>query len=445
MNGDWDPWSVWYLGMDHTLYVGAWRHVVDIFREEGATNAMWVWNPHDRSYPDFTWNDPHLYYPGDDYVDWVGLTGYNTGPRAGDPWRSFDEIYGSVYADYRLHYPRKPLLITEFSSDEQGGDKAAWIRDAFQALKRYPAIKYAVWFDFPWWKWEYRLDSSPGAFNAFGESWRDPYFRTGTVRWQPGGWPVVAAAAPVEPTGDPGLPVLMYHHLAPAERGVHRKNDMTVTVEQFRDQMAYLKSKGYVTPGLDQVAAYVERGRPLPPRSVLITFDDGYESFIQYAVPILKEFGLGAVVFAIGDRTPEVSGPFDLSEVPSRLGHLGWDQIVALSREGRMVVASHTFSAHYEVNGRPVAEGWDEDRARADLERLAAAYRDHSLTAPTAIAYPYGSAPPALVAAAKEAGYRLGFTGERGRVRPGDDPLRLKRLPVFPWMSLDRFRRLVDG
>ncbi len=183
MNGDWDGWSVYFFGFDHSLYIKAWRHAWQIFQNEGATNAMWVWNPHDRSYPDFAWNDPHLYYPGDQYVDWVGLTGYNTGPRAGDRWQSFNQIYRGVYDEYRLLYPGKPMLITEFASDEFGGDKAGWIRDAFHQLKNYPAIKLAVWYDYPWWKWNYPLKSSPAAERAFFEGLKDPYYRSGNVWW----------------------------------------------------------------------------------------------------------------------------------------------------------------------------------------------------------------------------------------------------------------------
>ena len=188
MNGDWDPWCAFYYGFDHDLFIRAWRRVHDIFAAAGAENALWVWNPHDRSYPGFAWNDPHLYYPGGCYVDWVGLTGYNTGPRAGDPWRSFEEIYRPVYDRYRALYPQKPLLITEFACDTVGGDKAAWIRDAFQALKGYPAIKLAVWFNFPWWQWEYELGKPPAALDAFGGGLLDPYFSTSAVFWWPRGF-----------------------------------------------------------------------------------------------------------------------------------------------------------------------------------------------------------------------------------------------------------------
>ena len=172
MNGDWDPWCAWFFGKDTDLYIAAWRHIVDIFRENGADNVLFVWNPHDRSYPDFTWNNPHLYYPGDDYVDWVGLTGYNNGTsHAADVWREFDEIYRPLYDDYLRRYPDKPFMITEFASNEVGGDKAAWISKGMAALAedRYPNIKIATWFDAQDNKWLYQLDSSPAAFEALKE------------------------------------------------------------------------------------------------------------------------------------------------------------------------------------------------------------------------------------------------------------------------------------
>jgi len=169
MNGDWDPWCAWFYGKDTDLYVLAWRHIVDIFREVKADNVLFVWNPHDRSYPDFTWNNPHLYYPGDEYVDWIGLTGYNNGTsHTADVWREFDEIYQPIYNDYLNRYPDKPFMITEFSCNETGGDKAQWIKAAMTSLAhKYPNIKIANWFDAKDKSWLYQLDSSPEAFEAF--------------------------------------------------------------------------------------------------------------------------------------------------------------------------------------------------------------------------------------------------------------------------------------
>jgi len=169
MNGDWDPWCAWFFGKDHDLYIQAWRRIHDIFREEGADNAYFVWNPHDRSFPDFKWNNPHLYYPGDEYVDWVGLTGYNNGTSYDwDRWRDFGPIYSGIYEEYSALYPDKPLIITEFASNEVGGDKAAWIEDAFKRLAEdFPKIKIAVWFNQVDGRWQYPIYSSPEARAAF--------------------------------------------------------------------------------------------------------------------------------------------------------------------------------------------------------------------------------------------------------------------------------------
>jgi hypothetical protein len=169
MNGDWDPWCAWFYGKDQDLFTEAWKRVYNLFEEAGADNAYFVWNPHDRSFPDFNWNNPHLYYPGDEYVDWIGLTGYNNGvSHDGDKWRDFDTIYKDIYYEYLTLYPDKPFMITEFASNEAGGDKAVWIRDAFNKLAYgYPRIKVAVWFNQVDGRWEYPIDSSIEAKLAF--------------------------------------------------------------------------------------------------------------------------------------------------------------------------------------------------------------------------------------------------------------------------------------
>ncbi len=183
MNGDWDPWCAWFYGKDTELYVKAWRHIVNIFRETEADNAYFVWNPHDRSYPNFLWNNAHLYYPGDDYVDWVGLTGYNNGTSyEGDVWREFAEIYDHLYADYMQRYGHKPFMITEFSCNEVGGNKAQWIDKGMALLaKNYGNIKIATWFDNQDNLWLYQLDSSPEAWAAFKKGLKENSYYTGAV------------------------------------------------------------------------------------------------------------------------------------------------------------------------------------------------------------------------------------------------------------------------
>lgn len=184
MNGDYTPWCAWYYSKDADLYIDAWRHIFQIIKQEGACNVILVWNPHDRSYPHFKWNSTELYYPGSDYVDWVGLTGYNSGTSyPNDTWRKFNDIYGPLYNDYLLKYPGKPFMIGEFSCNETGGDKKAWIKECLSSLKNYPNIRIAVWFDKTEGKWLYRIDSSSGAKEALIQGIKDAYYlRNATTR-----------------------------------------------------------------------------------------------------------------------------------------------------------------------------------------------------------------------------------------------------------------------
>jgi hypothetical protein len=121
--------------------------VYGFFERAGARNVIWVWNPNGKSFPDFTWNDALMYYPGDDYVDVVGLTAYNTGNfYSGETWKSFAELYDNIYYSYLEKYD-KPFMITEFASAVLGGDKNQWVSDMFTHIRYYDRIKVAVWWD----------------------------------------------------------------------------------------------------------------------------------------------------------------------------------------------------------------------------------------------------------------------------------------------------------
>lgn len=177
MNGNYTLWCDWFYSKDADLYIEAYRHIYRIVKQEGADNVIFVWNPHDRSYPDFKWNSPELYYPGPDFVDWVGLTGYNGGTSyPNDAWRSFNHIYRPLYNEYLIKYPEKPFMISEFACNETGGDKKAWINECLSSLKDYPNIRMAVWFDLTVDKWRYPIDSTPGSKEAFKQGLKDSYY-----------------------------------------------------------------------------------------------------------------------------------------------------------------------------------------------------------------------------------------------------------------------------
>jgi len=149
MNGDWCPYSGYNTSKDTMIYKEAYRYIYAIFQETEANNAIWVWNPNGGDFPNFRWNHALMYYPGDEYVDVVGLTAYNTGTyyaQVGEKWSSFSQLYDSLYADACRLYDQ-PLMITEFACASAGGDKEAWVEDMFAQLERFDRIKVAVWWD----------------------------------------------------------------------------------------------------------------------------------------------------------------------------------------------------------------------------------------------------------------------------------------------------------
>jgi len=147
MNGNWYPWDGAHNGLSEApaKYIAAWKHVHGLFNAAGVLNVTWVWSVISESVPDETWNSIGNYYPGDAYVDWIGIDGYNWG---GSAWQTFDQIFSSVYSQIRSSYPLKPVMIGEFASAPDGGDKAAWITDAFSKIKsNYSGIKLFNWFN----------------------------------------------------------------------------------------------------------------------------------------------------------------------------------------------------------------------------------------------------------------------------------------------------------
>ncbi len=149
MNGDWCPYSGYNTSRDAEVYVNFYKYIYNVFKENGVDNVIWVWNPNDKSFPDFKWNAAYNYYPGDEYVDVVGMTAYNTGTYysgVGEKWMTFEELYQATYDEYSEHFGQ-PLMITEFASASMGGSKSQWIRDMFAKIPAYSEIKLAVWWD----------------------------------------------------------------------------------------------------------------------------------------------------------------------------------------------------------------------------------------------------------------------------------------------------------
>lgn len=177
MNGNWYPWSGYANDKDPQKFVDAYRHIHDIFTEEGADNAIWLWCPMDSEVPNRKWNHYTNYYPGDEYVDWIGLDGYNWGKtQQWSRWVSFKDIFKRRYDDMLKLYPDKPFMIGEFASAEVGGDKARWIEETFKVIKEeFPELDAFVWFNINK-ECDWRINSSAEAMAAYSLAMKDPYY-----------------------------------------------------------------------------------------------------------------------------------------------------------------------------------------------------------------------------------------------------------------------------
>ncbi len=153
MNGWWFSWDEQLNGNQPGDFVKAWRHVHDIFTQVGATNVTWVWCPNIIGNSKLT--PLFELYPGANYVDWVGMDGFNWGSDSGAYWQTFDQVFADTYERFHTLAPGTPIMIAEVASSEKGGplgmpaSKAAWIRDAFtnQLPSNFPEVKAVVWFN----------------------------------------------------------------------------------------------------------------------------------------------------------------------------------------------------------------------------------------------------------------------------------------------------------
>jgi mannan endo-1,4-beta-mannosidase len=179
MNTNSVPYSEHANGNRPGEFVRMWRHVHDIFTRAGASNVTWVWCPN-VEYPG-SLRPLRSLYPGDAYVDWTCLDGYNwgTNPAHRDAWRSFATVFGPTYRLVtNVIAPSKPLMVGETASTEVGGSKSRWIADALgvQIPRHFPRIKAVVWFNKYWAGMDWPIESSRAAQQAMRSAVASPIY-----------------------------------------------------------------------------------------------------------------------------------------------------------------------------------------------------------------------------------------------------------------------------
>lgn len=208
MNGDWYPWGErsWsgdpLNGNGRGDYVKMWQHVHDIFEAEGANQyVLWIWAPNIvNSLADFAKQDAtylRSLYPGDEYVDWVGLSGYYRPPYKDDQTPTFDYTFGRSLDQLRS-ITSKPIFLAEIGASEVGGSKPAWVADLFDALARpeNADIRGFAWFNHTVTSTsrgevvtnDWRIESRADSLQAFVDGVHDPaagFVPTSTTTQEP--------------------------------------------------------------------------------------------------------------------------------------------------------------------------------------------------------------------------------------------------------------------
>ncbi|HCR3984009.1 TPA: polysaccharide deacetylase family protein [Kluyvera ascorbata] len=239
---------------------------------------------------------------------------------------------------------------------------------------------------------------------------------------------------------DNGIPVITYHHILRDEENTRfRHTSTTTSVRAFSNQMTWLRDMGYTTLTMYQLDDYVHNRANLPARAVVITFDDGLKSVSRYAYPILKQYGFKATAFIISSRIKRHPQKW----APKSLQFMSVSELEEI--KDVFDFQSHTHFLH-RVDGyrRPILLSRSYHNILFDFERsrrALAQFNPHVLF----LSYPFGGYNATAVKAAKDAGFQLAVTTVKGKVKPGDNPMLLKRLYILRTDSLETMSRLISN
>ena len=281
---------------------------------------------------------------------------------------------------------------------------------------------------------------------AHGANGRDERFPADKTGWKKSledfamrgvGWIAAALYTTLGSRAGERVGILMYHRVARRVPGLPAPSH-NVEPARFREQIEGLLSRGFTIWPLRRFLDHYESGDRVPPKTIALTFDDGFQTVYTAAFPVLKEFGVPASLFvntayldsdepfpfdgwgmAVRGRAPEASC------LPLATG-----QCREMAASGLVEIGAHTHT-HEDFRGRPNA-------FRSDLQRSIDIVQERFAPQEMTFAFPYGGthngfAGDELVEEARRSRIVCGLTTESALVNPHSDPLRWGRFNVFPW------------
>ena len=214
----------------------------------------------------------------------------------------------------------------------------------------------------------------------------------------------------------------MYHAVEDAPRPPQYKH-FYVLADEFAGQMRMLKRAGYMPITFGQLAAARDGTFVLPPKPVLLTFDDGYANLLSNVHPLLGKLGFCYTVFLVSERVGKTND-WVAAEGYEPTPLLSWNEIAEMQRDNHVTFEAHT-ATHPKLSSLSHADARREMEASKDA-------LEQKLQAPVSVlCYPYGAVSESVASMAGELGYTQAVTTEFGRARLADNPLRLPRISVY--------------
>ncbi len=209
------------------------------------------------------------------------------------------------------------------------------------------------------------------------------------------------------------VPVLMYHSVNPKTN--QQMRSLIVSPESFERQMRFLKSQRYNVVTLEEVSRLMHDKKKAPPKTVAISFDDGFKDNYIYAYPVLKKFGLPATIFVIYNEVGRPQGD-----------RLNWEQIREMQASGLIAIGSHT------LGPEPLIDIKSEAELRRQIIDSKKMFEERLKTPVDGFCYVGGLFTPHIKELVKEAGYKYAVATALGRDYSSYDPYAIKRVRVSP-------------
>lgn len=191
--------------------------------------------------------------------------------------------------------------------------------------------------------------------------------------------------------GTTELPIIMYHHISPKQK---LWGKYVISDKHFEEDLKYIKKCGYTTITMTQLIDHVYNKTELPEKPIIITFDDGNESFYAYAYPLLKKYEMSAVISIVGQYTDNYTKVEDHNLDYSSLN---WNQVKELSQSKFVEIQNHTYNMHTITKNRKgcgIKKGESIEAYKKDLNddigKLQEQIYKYTGTKPNTFTYPYG-------------------------------------------------------